>query len=147
MGRLAAYARLRHQTVERYVAVGEFPCKAAGDVDLAVEILAEEFFIGNGKQELLDDEYLCAGLFLYLGENLAVIRFEGLVIEPFAGLGSVPGVVDADMNGNEIGLNVDEIGLQTGDEIYRLIAAYAEVDKFKIRVGMLAADILRSVEG
>ena len=51
------------------------------------------------------------------------------------------------MNGNEIGLNVDEIGLQTGDEIYRLIAAYAEVDEFKIRVGMLAADILRSVEG
>ena len=67
VSRLTAHARLRHQTVERDVAVGEFPRKAAGDVDLTVEILAEEFFIGNGKQELLDDEYLCVCLFLYLG--------------------------------------------------------------------------------
>ena len=124
-------------TVERDERIGS---ELTGDLNLRVEVNAEEVLIRRGEQELFQNDDLSVGLFLDFGQAVAVAFFKIFMGHPVLVAGTVPGIVDADQDGYEIRLMGDAVFLPAVTEIFRAVAADAEVDEFKIGAGMTVLD-------
>ena len=122
------------QSVKRNKNIGIFTGELPCNLNLRVKVLTEIELVLGRKQELLHHNDFCICLCLDRFKNRAISFFKLGVVEPLSRIGSVPCVVDADKNRNNIRLNVDKIRLQPVNKINRLIAADSEVNKFKINL-------------
>ena len=147
-GGSGADTRLGKQTVHGDISVSKFTGKLSCDLDLGCQILAEIRLVGGVEQELLDENDLGVGLFLQLGEDRAVAMLEIAVLHPVVvGVGMMPGVVDTDENGDDVGIVSDGFVFPACEKTFGTVTADALIDEFEFDVGISFLDQLCCVEG
>lgn len=145
VGRVRRNARIltdaRKDLIERDVRIRICKRDRADLTEHGIEIAAESFFIGHGKQERLGDDQLCAAR-LDPPQNVLICRAERLRVEPLAGGIPPHDVVDPRQENDDVRLFGEDVRIQARRYIRDAVARNAAVENVKMRLFIEVAQFI-----